>query len=224
MVDKDKRKLYHAQMLEIFANDEERETAKSLSGEEKNNFICSVVNKGLKRQMLIDMFWLIASTENKQELRSLTTEEAKDEYMAKIMAEYAEKRIRSLENTRKFCSNFADTFDKYKATEELRAKSVVQNYSSMITIAIHCKEFTGGAPIPVEGCGVEITIVYEGVDYYGISIVSGKDEIEKYGITEDDLTTHGKDQLYRISGSQLAMMMHDFCMVMHDPKTYYKEV
>ena len=41
----DKRKLYHEQMFEIFANDEERETANSLSGEEKDIFIYNVVNK-----------------------------------------------------------------------------------------------------------------------------------------------------------------------------------
>ena len=220
----DKRKLYHAEMFEDFANDEEMETAKSLSGEEKDIFIYNVVNKRSERQKAMDIFWRIATIENKQEFRSLTTAEEKDEYMAKVVAEYREKSKKSLEDMRKFYNNLVDTFDKYKATEELRAKSVVQNYSSMITIAIHCKEFTGGAPIPVEGCGVEITIVYEGVDYYGISIVSGKDEIEKYGITEDDLTTTGWDQLYRISSNSLAGMMHDFCMVMHDPKSHYKEV
>ena len=220
----DKGKLYHAQMFEIFANDEERETVKSLSGEEKDIFIYNVVNKKFEQQKAMDMFWRIATIENKQELRSLTTAEEKDEYMAKVVAEYREKSKKILEGVRKFYDNLSDTFDKYKATEEIRTKSVVQNYSSMITIAIRCKDFTGGAPIPVEGRGVEITIVYEGVGYYGISIVSGKDKIEKYGITEDDLTPYGRDQLYRISGGSLALMMHDYCMIMHDPKSYYKEV
>ena len=220
----DRRKLYHAWMFKIFANDEERETVKSLSGEEKDIFIYNVVNKRFERQKAMDIFWRIATIENKREFKSLTTTEEKDEYVVKVVAEYREKSKQSLEDMRKLCNNLADTFDKYKAIEELRTESAIQNYSSMICIAIHCKDFTGGAPIPVKGRGVEITIVYEGVGYYGISIVSGKDKVEKYGITEDDLTPYGRDQLYRISGNSLASMMHDFCMAMHDPKTYYKEV
>ena len=147
----DKRKLYHAEMFEDFATDEERETVKSLSGEEKDIFIYNVVNNRFEQQKAMDMFWNIASIENKQEFRSLTTTEEEDEYVVKVVAEYREKSKQSLEDMSKLCNNLAGTIDKYKAIEELRTESAIQNYSSMICIAIHCKDFTGGAPIPVKG-------------------------------------------------------------------------
>ena len=178
-------------------------------------------------QKVFDIFRHVATGVQKQEFKRLNTKDEQFEYAKKIVdrwdKDYTAVQKEQMEALRETYENISNAFEAYKATEEKRTKSVVQNYSSMIAIAIHCKEFTGGAPIPVEGCGVEIAIAYEGVGYYGISIVSGKDEIEKYGITEDDLTPTGRDQLYRISGNSLARIMHDYCMVMHDPKTSYKE-
>ena len=124
----DKRKLYHAHMFEIFANDEERETVKSLSGEEKDNFIYNVVSKRFEQQKAMDMFWHIATIENMQEFGSLTTAEEKDEYIAKVVADYQEHKKKSLEDMRNYWNTVSDAFYKYKATEELRAESVVKNY------------------------------------------------------------------------------------------------
>ena len=181
-----------------------------------------------EQQKIFDMFKHIATLDHKAELRKLKTEEEKMAYMKDVVEMYKSNSVvmnkQKMKELKEAYDTISKAFDAYKSTEEMRTASVIQNYSSTIAIAIHCKDFTGGAPIPVEGCGVEITIVYEGVGYYSISIVSGMDKIEKYGITEDDLTPYGRDQLYRISGGSLAMMMHDFCMIMHDPKSYYKEV